>query len=264
MSKPIIVGIDIETSPIIAYTWGTFKQFIGLNQIIHDWSVLSYCAIDLDDLDNPRKYRYRDVSKQKDFYDDREIMQGLWDELDRADIVITQNGKKFDIKKINARFLAYGMLPPSPYKVIDTMLEARAIAALTSNKLEWLTAVLSPDQKKDKHNDFPGFELWSECLKGNKQAWASMRKYNPQDVVGMLRVYLKLRPFMVGHPNVAVYEDMAELACPKCGSRDVQQRGFTFTQTGKYQRIRCKCCGGWSRTRYTENLPETRKSLLSN
>lgn len=264
MSKPIITGLDIETSPIIAYTWGTFKQFIGLNQIIKDWSILSFCAIDLEDLETPRKYRYMDVSKQKDFYDDTAIMQALWEELDRADIIIVQNGKKFDLRKINARFLALGMLPPSPYKVVDTMLEARKIAALTSNKLEWLTQVLHPEQKKDKHNEFPGFELWSECLKGNKRAWAAMRKYNPQDVVGMLFVYLKLRPFIEGHPNVAAYDADEEMVCPKCGSDDIVQRGFAYTQTGKYQRIKCKGCGGWSRTRYTENTIEKRRSLLSN
>lgn len=264
MSKSIIVGIDIETSPIIAYTWGTFKQFIGLNQIIRDWSILSFSAIDLDDLEKPSKYRYKDVSKQKDFYDDRKIVQALWDELDRADIIIVQNGKKFDIRKINARFLSHGMPPPRPYKVVDTMLEARKVAALTSNKLEWLAKVLHPTEEKAKHNEFPGFELWGECLKGNNRAWAAMKAYNPQDVVSMLYVYLKLRPFIEGHPNVAAYSDDEEMACPKCGSEEVVQRGFVVTQTGKYQRIKCKCCGGWSRTRYTENTIGKRRNLLSN
>lgn len=264
MSKPIIVGLDIETSPIIAYVWGTFKQFVGLNQIIRDWTILSFSAIDLEDLNTPAKYRYKDVSKQKDFYDDRDIVLALWEELDRADIIIVQNGVKFDIRKINARFLTHGLPPPRPYKLVDTMLEARKIAALTSNKLEWLTAVLAPEDKKDKHNEFPGFELWGECLKGNKKAWRVMQKYNPQDVVGMLRVYLRLRPFIVGHPNVAVYEPSDVTACPKCGSEDVQERGWAYTQTGKYKRIRCSSCHGWSRTRYTENTVAERKALLSN
>ena len=259
MSKPKIITLDIETSPIVAYVWGLFKQFVSPSQIVRDWAILSYCAKTLGE----KEVRYKDNSKKARYDDDKDLMLALWKELDEADIVVTQNGIRFDIKKINARFLIHDLPPPSPYKVIDTMVEAKKIAALTSNKLEWLAKVLAGG-KKDNHADFPGFELWLQCMAGNKKAWASMRKYNPQDVIETEAVYLKLRPYMVGHPNVAAYDADEEMVCPKCGSDDIVQRGFAYTQTGKYQRIKCKGCGGWSRTRYTENTIEKRRSLLSN
>ena len=259
MTQPNIITLDIETSPIIAYTWGLFKQNIGLSQIIRDWSVLSFSAKTLGD----DEVRYMDVADQEDFYDDKNIMEAIWRELDDADIVITQNGLRFDHRKINARFITLGLPPPSPFKCIDTKVEAAKLAMFTSNKLEWLAAALT-DTVKEKHSKFPGFELWTECLKGNREAWHEMRKYNPQDVFATEKLYLKLRPYIVGHPNVAVHDDDETPRCPNCGSEHVVQKGYRYTQVGKYARYRCGDCGAWSRGGYTENTPGKRKSLLRN
>ncbi len=259
MSGPKIIVLDIETSPIIAYVWGLYKVFVSPNQIVRDWAILSYCAKTLGD----KKVRYMDNAKKERYDDDADLMHGIWKELDEADIVVTQNGIRFDIKKINARFLVHGLPPPRPYKVIDTMVEAKKIAALTSNKLEWLARVLAGG-KKDTHADFPGFELWLQCMAGNKKAWASMRRYNPQDVIETEAVYLKLRPYIIGHPNVAAYDDGEDTRCPKCNSATMRPRGYALTQTGKYKRYQCGDCHGWARGRYTENSKEKRQSLLSN
>lgn len=258
MTKPKIITLDIETSPIIAYTWDIWQVNIGLNQIIEDWKILSYCAKTMGESD----VRYMDTQNEPGF-NDRNVLQAIHDELDAADIVVTQNGMSFDHKKINARFIQEEMKPPSPYKMIDTKVEAKKIAKFTSNRLEWLADILT-DEKKDKHEEFPGFLLWRECLAGNPRAWAIMRKYNPQDVIATEKVYLAMRPYMTGHPNLNVYDDNEVVRCPKCGSTDVQLRGFYHTQTGKYRRFRCSSCGGWSRTRYTENTFGKRKSLLGN
>ena len=257
-----IVTLDIETAPILAYVWGLFKQFVGLDQIVKDWSILSVTWKWLGE----KKTHYVDTwedGKAADIHDDSKLLQALWLVLDEADIVVTQNGISFDIKKINARFIQAGMPPPSPYRQVDTKVEAAKVARLTSNKLAWLAKVLNGSEK-DKHADFPGFELWAECMKRNPKAWAAMKKYNPIDVVETEGVYLKLRPYIVGHPNVGAYLDLSEPTCPKCGSLEVQQRGFSRTQTGLYKRMRCSGCGGWSRTRYTQNTIGERKALLSN
>jgi hypothetical protein len=167
------------------------------------------------------------------------------------------------VKKINARFIQAGMPPPSPYKVVDTLLEAKKIARFTSNKLEWLSAKLT-DTPKSSHSQFPGMELWNECLKGNPKAWKVMRKYNPIDVIGTEGVYLKLRPYIIGHPNVNVYDDDETVRCGNCGSEDVIQKGYRYTNVGKYPRFKCNGCGAWHRGGYTENTPAKRKSLLRN
>lgn len=261
-AAPRIVTLDIETAPITAYVWGLFKQFVSLDQIIADWFILSVTWKWLDEA----KTHYVDTfegGRAKDIRDDSKLLQRLWMVLDEADIVVTQNGIQFDIKKINARFIQAGMKPPSPYKQVDTKVEAVKIARFTSNKLAWLAKVLN-GSAKDKHADFPGFELWSECLKRNPKAWAAMKKYNPIDVIETEAAYLKLRPYIVGHPNVANFLAGTDAACPKCGSDAVQQRGWALTQTGRYRRMCCMSCGGWSRSRYTLNTVSERRALLSN
>jgi DNA-directed RNA polymerase subunit RPC12/RpoP len=169
----------------------------------------------------------------------------------------------FDVKKINARFLELDMPPPSPYKVVDTKREAQKVAKFTSNRLAWLSEVLT-DTPKSEHKKFPGFELWIECLADNPAAWAEMRKYNNTDILATEKTYIRLRPYIIGHPNVAAYDDDDTRRCPKCGSPTLQSRGVALTQTGQYKRYRCASCGGWARGRYTENSRDKRRSLLSN
>lgn len=260
--RPRIVTLDIETAPIQSYHWGLWDQNIGLDQIKVEWSILSFSAKWLGE----RPIIYRDTGGRgvKRVRDDRALLGELWLVLDEADVVIAQNGKKFDIKKINARLLECGFRPYSPIKVVDTLLVAKKHFALTSNRLAWLSDHLAPEARKLSHKKFPGFELWAECLKDNPEAWAEMRRYNCRDTIATERVYLRMRPWVEGHPNVAAYASTERICCPKCGSARVQMRGSSYTQSGEYHRYQCTGCGGWARSRYTLNTSSKRRSLLSN
>jgi predicted RNA-binding Zn-ribbon protein involved in translation (DUF1610 family) len=253
-----IVTIDIETFPNLVYTWGLFEQNVGINQIVRDWSIAAICWKWMDD----KKCHYIDCAD--DPLDDSLLLAKVWEVLDQADIVIGQNSKHFDIRKINARLIESGYPPPSPYRQIDTKVEAKRVAMFTSNRLEWLSQHLS-DVPKDKHKEFPGFELWSECMQGNPRAWAAMRKYNPTDVISTEQVYMKLRPWIKSHPNLGLYvADQTKPTCPGCGSDNVQRRGTDRTQSGVYPRYRCNACLKWSRGRYTQNTISERRNALSN
>src|SRR5690606_2512370 len=107
------------------------------------------------------KVMYQDQRKAKDVRNDKELLRGIWNLLDEADIVITQNGKAFDVKKLNARFLLNGFQPPSSYRHIDTKILAKKTFALTSSKLEYMTSKLCTKYKKLSHKKYPGFSLWS-------------------------------------------------------------------------------------------------------
>lgn len=257
MAKPRILTLDIETAPLRVYQWSLWQDSTGVNQIVDEWQILAVAAKWLD----AKHPMYWDI---RDDESDKYVLKRVWHLLDAADIVVTQNGKAFDIKKLNARFVAEGFKPYSPIRQIDTKEIASKLFAFTSNKLEWLGQHIA-GVPKYSHKKFPGFELWAECLKGNKAAWNEMRKYNLQDVVATEKLYLKLRPWMEGHPNLATYSSTGtNPECPKCGSASVQRRGTTTTQTGSYPRYHCQACGGWSRGRKTELPPARSKLLLSN
>lgn len=260
MTRPIITTIDIETSPLESYTWGMWNVNVGVNQIKTEWSILSYSAKDL----GKKQVRYQDAGGRgaAKVRDDKHLLQGLWDELNRADIVIAQNGKRFDIRKINARLIQEGFKPYSPVKVIDTKVEAQRLAMFTSNRLEWLSKYLTATEKI-KHKKFPGFELWIQCLADNPAAWREMKTYNKVDVIATEELYLRLRPWIIGHPNVATYNAAGEvIQCPRCGSHDVHREGSHFTQVNEYPRYLCGGCHSWSRGRFTISTMERRKTLL--
>lgn len=258
MTQAKIGLIDIETAPLRAHVWGLFDQNVGLNQIDTEWTILSYAFKPLGA--GKKHIVYRDAAGNP--RDDAHLVWELRQIMHDYDFLIAQNGKRFDMRKMRARMILNGLPPPSPVRIIDTMLMARQVAAFTSNKLEWLSTYLS-NITKDKHKAFPGFELWSECLADNPKAWAAMRKYNIPDILSMEEVYLRLRPWVTGHPNVAAYSDSEKRACPVCGSTALVQDGVTYTNVSKYNRYCCQSCGAWSRDRYTINSKAKRRSLLA-
>lgn len=254
---PKILFFDIETSPIKSYHWGLFDQNIGLNQIDTDWFVLSWAA---KWAGPSARTVYMDQRFAKDIEDDKRMLQGIWDLLNEADIVITQNGIKFDQKKLFARFIINGFKPPSSFQHIDTLRIAKKNFAFTSNKLEYMTDKLNTKYKKLKHAAFPGFELWKECLRGNPKAWREMEKYNRHDVLALEELYGKLMAWDHG-VNFDLYSDdvIAADIC-KCGGLLVKN-GHCYNPTGKFQRFRCFDCGAEVRGRDNLFSKEKKKSL---
>lgn len=197
---PRVLFIDVETKPLLAYVWGTYDQNIPLNMLVEHGSILSWCA----KFAGENKVHYKDMrGKEKNLKNDKELMKPLWKLMDEASIIIWQNGDKFDYGKINDRFIEHGLGAPSEYKTIDTVKIARRYFKFTSNKLEHMTERFCKKYKKQKHNDFPGFMLWDECMKGNIKAWKSMETYNRLDVLSLEELFLKLAPYVKNNKNVA-------------------------------------------------------------
>jgi hypothetical protein len=252
---PKVLIVDIETAPILARVWDLWEQNVGLNQIKSDWFILSWSAKWLGE----SKVMYQDLRKSKNLENDKPLLQGIWDLLDEADIVIWQNGKRFDHKKLNARFILNGMQPPSSYKQIDTLLIAKKHFGFTSNKLEYLSDKLCVKYKKQTKRKFAGFELWKECLAGNRKAWNEMEHYNKYDVLSLEEVYHKLIPWD-NSIDFNLYTDSSDLSCT-CGSQNFQKRGFFFSPSGKFQRFKCIDCGKETRSRENLLSKEKKKSL---
>lgn len=257
---PRILIIDIESAPIEAFCWGLWDQNIGLDFIKVDWSILSFAA---QWYDSPRKTIYADTGGRgpDKTRDDYPLLGSIWELLNEADIVIAQNGRRFDVRKINARLIQHGYAPYSPVRVIDTLLEARKYFAFTSQKLAWTSKLLT-DAPKSEHKRFPGFELWTECLLDNPIAWREMRKYNIQDIVSTRKVYDKLRPWIRNHPNVSTFDLKPGACCPNCGSADIKHTGSATLQSGVYSQYQCLSCGAWPRGKQLLNPSEVRKSKL--
>jgi len=254
-TTPRILLLDIETSPLLAYTWGMWKQNINLDGIVSDWFMISWAGKWLD-----QNNAFGDILEPTEVIleDDFRITKSLWKALEIADIVITHNGDKFDIKKINARFIENGMGPVTPYKSIDTLKVARKNFGFTSNKLEALARKFGFE---GKHTT--GFKLWTDCLKGEPTALLKMFNYNIQDILILEKLYYKLRPWMKSHPNLGLYTIDDEVKCPNCGGVNLLEAGYNTTAISKYQTYRCSECGTISRDRSTMLTREENKKIIT-
>lgn len=256
---PKVLIFDIETAPMLGYVWSLWENNVSLDQLHSDWHVLSWSAKWLDDA--PSKIMYQDQRKAKDVSDDKKLLKGIWDLLDEADVVITQNGKAFDHKKLNARFIYHGFQPPSSYKHIDTMIIAKKHFAFTSNKLAYMSDKFCKKYKKLKPTKFPGFSMWLECLAGNIAAWKEMEKYNKYDVLALEELYYKLIPWD-NTIDFSLYNDDLAPVC-SCGSKDFKENGYAYTSMGRYKRYKCKRCGSESRGKTNLLGKDKRKNLRS-
>jgi DNA polymerase elongation subunit (family B) len=257
MKLPKILALDIETSPIIAHVWDIWEQNVGLNQIVKDWYILSFAAKWVGD--SSKKIIYADQKNIKPMENDKALCKKVWKLLDDADIVLTQNGKKFDIKKLNARFVYHGFHPPSSYKQIDTCAIAKRVFGFTSNKLEYMAEKLKLKHRKLKHEKFSGHDLWMGCLERNKKAWKEMQVYNKNDVFCVEDLYEKIKAWD-SSINFSVYNDEEEQVCV-CGSNSFNKKGYAYTSTSKFQRYICKKCGHQTRGRTNLLTKEKRESL---
>jgi hypothetical protein len=257
LTKPKVLIFDIETAPILGHVWSLWENNVALNQVVADWHILSWSAKWLDD--PPTKIMYDDQSKEKNIADDKRLLQGIWNLLNEADVVITQNGKNFDQKKLNARFILNKMKPPGTFKHIDTKILASKHFGFTSNKLEYMTDKLCTKYKKLKHKEFPGHEMWVECLAGNPKAWAEMKKYNKYDVLALEELYHIMIPWD-NTINFNLYHDENTHVC-KCGSTSFHKNGFYYTSAGKFQKHKCKQCGAEHRDKTNLFSKEKRASL---
>lgn len=234
---PKILVLDIETSPLITYTWGLFNQMIGTNQIVEDTYVISYAAKWLDE----DKIFYRDQRNKKDISDNKELLKEVRDLIDKADILLTHNGKSFDYKRLNAEFVLNKITKPSSVRHLDTLTIVKKHFRFTSNKLAFLTHKLCTKHKKLEHGKYPGMELWKACLDNKLDAWKEMELYNKEDVKSLEEFYHIIKPWD-DSINYNVYYHTTEHIC-KCGSREFKKNGCDYRKSTVVQRYACKKCG---------------------
>lgn len=233
-----LLYLDIETSALNADVWSPWEaNAIAINR---EWQVLGFAyawgdgkvkSVYPKDV-HPRVPHYCAPANEED---ERLILDKLWHLLDQADIVVAHNGDKFDLRKINARFIRH-FGPPSPYRTVDTLKVARKHFAFTKNRLDYLGEYLGLGRKLAHQ----GYKMWQGCMLGEKKAWLGMAKYNRQDIVLLRDVYKVMLPWISNHPHVGGDD------CPKCGSSDVMRRGIRTTNAGiQKQQYQCNTCGGY-------------------
>jgi RNase_H superfamily len=244
VATPRVLLYDIENAPTLGWVWDLYET--NVVAVEAEWYMLSFAWKWLDETrthvlaldDFPGYERHPE--------DDKHLVKALHALFDEAEVTIAHNGDRFDRRKANARFLVHGMLPPSPYRTIDTLKVARRHFMFSSNKLGDLGQVLGLGGKAETG----GWRTWRGCMAGDPKSWATMKKYNKQDVNLLEQIYRKLLPWIDNHPNMATLSGKPD-SCPKCGAPGASLivRGWRTLSTLSYPRLQCRKCGGYCRGR---------------
>lgn len=228
-----VLTIDIETSPTVVYTFDMRPNWISPDKIIETSEVMCWAA---------KWYHEDEVQFFSNHHDGHETMiRRAWEMLDEADVLVTFNGVRFDVKHLKREFVLAGFPPPSPWKDVDLYREAKKQWEFESKGLNHLAQRFELGAKQEHE----GFGLWKSCLAHDAQAWNRMRDYNVQDVVLTERVYDRMRGWMPGHPHLGPIDAAGEgLFCNQCGGTNLKRDGLKRAVVIDYVLWRCDDCGG--------------------
>jgi len=236
--KPKIVYWDVETSGIIASTWNLWPESIPHDNIIQDWFMLSIAwkeeggvmqSVSL--LDDHKRFK-------KDPTDDYHVIKTMRDVLEDTDILVHQNGDRFDIKMYNTRLIYHGLPPLPKIHTIDTLKEVKKVARNTSNRLDYLGKWLFNVGKMETPKG-----TWLKAMRGDVKALKLMVEYNKKDVSLLERLYKRLRPYFKSSPHLgAMAGKDKNHSCNKCGSNKFVSGSFKTRHTASgLERVQAQC-----------------------
>lgn len=231
MNKPKILVVDIETCPGLAWIWNMRDDYITLDRLVDPGRIICWSA--------------KWIGKKEMYYADERsgtlpMLEQIHALLSEADAVVTYNGDKFDLAKLNGEFIKYNIPPVPPVASIDLYKTVKTLG-LMSGKLEFV-ALYYEIGSKIKHEGMP---LWIKCMEWEDKAWKRMTRYNKMDVKLTDRAYRLFRPYIKNHPYLGDKVKHTEYECPRCQSDKYQLRGFRRTKGFMIQRVQCLACGGW-------------------
>lgn len=253
---PRVLVADVETSPIIGYTWGLRNQFLALNQIIEPTRVICWAAKWHGD---PRT-----IFRSEYHHGHEAMVRKAWELLDEADVVVGFNSKSFDEPHLRREFEKYKLGPTSPYKTVDLYRQLKGQWRFPSYKLDYIAQTIGVGAKVSHQ----GFDLWRACiepvlkwqydseaeyqaaLKRQREGWRIMKKYNIGDIVVTDDLYAEALSWLPDPPNLGLYVDTDEASCPSpdCGSVNLRPNGYRVTKVAKYQAYQCRDCGKYSQS----------------
>jgi hypothetical protein len=228
-----ILYIDIETSPSLVYTFQFWNVNISPDKIVKPGGMMCFA------------YSWDDGETQFVRGSSRAMAKKVYQLLDQADVVVTYNGNKFDIPHLQRHLTLNGYTSPSPFVSVDlfAVVKREQRGVWPSLRLGYLAQEL--DLRGKLQND--GFQLWIDCMAGDKAAWEQMRDYNLRDVDLLKEMFPLLRHKVRNLPSASLYMDTDERVCPNCGSTSFQSRGIQRNKTRAYRRFLCNECRSWFR-----------------
>lgn len=236
--KPFeIWTIDIERLPGVVFEWGPkHGKYTAERMMVEPSRMVSFAA----------KPLHGSVLFSSEFHHGRDqMLETLWNVMDRASIIVGYNSKPFDVKHINAELRDAGFNSYSQVKQIDLL---QAIKNMFNYDYYHMKSMAKRWGLSELKMDNEGFELWRRCYNNDPEAWEIMKMYNMQDVRVTERLLLDNMSWLPSTiPNLGAWMANGESLCPACLSEDVYEDGIAIAGVSKYQAYTCNSCGYRSR-----------------
>lgn len=125
--------------------------------------------------------------------DDRELVEAILHDLEKADVVYAYNGSGFDFPFLRTRALIHGLPPVEPKKIIDPVMLARKVFRFRSNRLDSVARDLGcPFEKTDVDK-----QIWARAMMdGDSQALDQIVEHCEMDVKVLAWVAKKVSPYV--------------------------------------------------------------------
>lgn len=225
---------DIETSPMITYTWRIGnKVSLSPDQILEEWRIITVC------------YKWEGQEEVNYFtwdenLSDKQLLIDFIKVANTADELIGHNGDRFDITGLRTRCI-FHRIPMFPkYRSLDTYKKAKGNFRFSSNKLDYIAKFLGVGAKM-KHE---GFAMWDKCMKGDKVALQNMVMYCQRDVVVLEDVYQAMKHYIKPETHAGVLQELPKYSCPICAHEEISLLRTDVTEKGTISRVvECDRCG---------------------
>jgi DNA polymerase elongation subunit (family B) len=172
-----VLYLDLEVSKSMVFNYGLRvpSTYINPEDLYREFYIICWSA----------SYVGKDTvwsecvtTKEAKKWDDKRILFRLHELMESADILAGHNIDKFDLRKVNARFLLNGLEPITGKRTLDTLKIARSKFAFESNRLDYISQKLGLRPKDDIRN--------SDWLKivttGDEKTLKKVNKYCKGDV----------------------------------------------------------------------------------
>ena len=249
--EPRVLIWDLESSLLEGYFFRIWQENIPMRRIKKQAHLLSASFAYNDE----HVQGYRLTPEQVKTGDDFDVVCKVVEAVNNCDLMITFNGKRFDVKLLNTRALFWGLPPVKAPKHIDLFEQSKRVFKFPSNSMQNVSMYLGENGKLETS----GSNLWERCAEWEnyeecEKALIEMVTYGNQDIEATRDLYKRFQGWMKGVPNLGVItNEVTEnktLRCIHCGSDDVfplDQKAYTSVSSFDLYRCGNESCRGISR-----------------
>lgn len=242
---------DLESSLLEGYFFRIWQENIPMRRIKKQAHLLS---VSFAFNDEPVQ-GYRLTPEQVKTGDDFDLVCKMAEAVNNCDLMVTFNGKRFDVKLLNTRALFWGLPPVKSPKHIDLFEQSKRVFKFPSNSMQNVSMYLGENGKLETS----GSNLWERCSEWEnydecEKALIEMLTYGNQDIEATRDLYKRFQGWMKGVPNLGtITNEVTEnktLRCVHCGSDDIfPMDKKTYTTVSSFDLYRCSNadCRGISR-----------------